>query len=80
MANNNIKDSIIIQKQAVKEHNGLVVLGIERYKQFLKYEMEKEHIDEIVNEGLREKKRGTTESLKDFLKREYPKLYEDYKY
>jgi hypothetical protein len=52
---------------------------LEGYKKFLKYEMEKEHLDEIIKEGLKEKNERKTESLESFLKREYPKLYEDYK-
>jgi hypothetical protein len=33
----------------------------------------------LFKEGLKEKKERKTESLESFLKREYPKLYEDYK-
>ena len=59
---------------------GVVILDLKEYKKFLKYELEREYIDEIVKEGLKEKKEGKTESLESFLKREYPKLYEDYKH
>jgi hypothetical protein len=66
------KNSIKIGKEPV------VILPLKEYKKLLKYELEKEYIDEIVKEGLKEKKEGKTEPLESFLKREYPKLYEDY--
>ena len=73
------KNFIVIPKEAISK-KGVVILDLEEYKKFLKYEMEKEYIDEIVKEGLKEEKEGKTESLESFLKREYPKLYEDYKH
>jgi hypothetical protein len=66
------KNSIKIGKEPV------VILPLKEYKKLLKYELEKEYIDAIVKEGLKEKKEGRTESLESFLKREYPKLYENY--
>jgi hypothetical protein len=77
MANQQTKNSIVIPREMVRK-KGVVILDLEEYKKFLKYELEKEYIDEIVKEGLKEKKEGKTESLDSFLKREYPKLYEDY--
>jgi hypothetical protein len=79
MANRTNKNSIVIPREMVRK-KGVVILDLGEYKKFLKYEMEKEYIDEIVKEGLKEKKKGKTESLENFLKREYPKLYEDYKH
>jgi len=73
-------ETITLPKSLIKRKQGVAILPLEEYKKFLKYEMEKEYIDEIVNEGLKEKKEGKTESLEKFLKREYPKLYEDYKH
>jgi len=72
------KNSIVIPKEMAKG-KGVVILGLEEYKKFLKYEMEKEYIDDIVKEGLKEKKKGKTESFENFLKNEYPRLYESYK-
>jgi hypothetical protein len=66
------KNSIKIGKEPV------VILPLKEYKRLLKYELEKEYIDEIIKEGLKEKKERKTEPLEKFLKREYPKLYEDY--
>jgi hypothetical protein len=66
------KNSIKIGKEPV------VILSLKEYKKLLKYELEKEYIDEIVKEGLKEKKERKTEPLEKFLKREYPKLYENY--
>lgn len=74
------KNSITISKEVIRKKEGVVILDLEKYKEFLKYEMEKEYIDKIVNEGLKEKKGRRTESLEKFLKREYSKLYEDYKH
>lgn len=73
------QNSIIIPRELIRR-KGIAILDLEEYKKFLKYEMEKDHIDKIVNEGLREKKKGKTESLEKFLQREYPKLYEDYQH
>jgi hypothetical protein len=56
----------------------VVILPLKEYKKLLKYELEKEYIDKIVKEGLKDKKERKTESLENFLKREYPKLYENY--
>lgn len=75
--NNN---TVTIPKGIFEKQGGAVVLGLKEYKKFLKYEMEKEHIDAIVEEGLKEYKEGKTESMESFLKREYPKLYENYKH
>jgi len=80
MANRINKNSIIISKEAVQKRGGVVVLGLKEYKRFLEYEMEKDYIDTIVKEGLKEEKAGKTESLEGFLRREYPKLHESYKH
>jgi len=77
MANSVNKNSIVIPREMVRK-KGVAILDLEEYKKLLKYKMEKEHIDKIVKEGLKEKKEGRTESLESFLKREYPKLYENY--
>lgn len=79
MANLVRKNSLVIPREMVRK-KGVVILDLKEYKKFLKYELEREYIDEIVKEGLKEKKEGKTESLESFLKREYPKLYEDYKH
>ncbi len=76
----NISQTITLPKTLIKKKQGIAILPLGEYKKFLKYEMEKEYIDEIVNEGLKEKKEGKTEPLEKFLKREYPNLYEDYKH
>jgi hypothetical protein len=69
----------IVEKNSIKiGKEPVVILPLKEYKKLLKYELEKEYIDEIVKEGLKEKKEGKTESLESFLKREYPKLYENY--
>jgi hypothetical protein len=69
----------IVEKNLIKiGKEPVVILPLKEYKKLLKYELEKEYIDEIVKEGLKEKKEGKTESLESFLKREYPKLYENY--
>jgi len=71
----------IIEKNSIKIGKGaVVILPLKEYKRLLKYELEKEYIDEIVKEGLKEKKERKTEPLEKFLKREYPKLYENYTY
>jgi len=80
MANVVDKNSITIPKTILQKQGGLVILGLKEYKKFLKYEMEKEYIDTIIKEGIKEKKEDKTESIESFLKREYPKLYEDYKH
>lgn len=80
MVNKIDKNSVIIPKETLRKQGGVVVLGLKEYKRLLKYEMEKEYIDIIVKEGLKEEKEGKTESMESFLKKEYPKLYEDYKY
>ena len=72
--------TINISKKTIRTKGGVVVLDLEEYKRFLKYEMEKEYIDKIVNDGLKEIKAKKMESLGNFLKREYPKLYENYKH
>ncbi len=77
MANLVNKNSIVISREMIRK-KGVAILDLEEYKKFLKYEMEKEYIDKIVSEGLKEKKEGETESFERFLKREYPKLYESY--
>jgi hypothetical protein len=74
------ENSIIIPREAIHKKQGVVILDLKEYKEFLKYEMEKEYIDEIVNDGMEEEKQGKTESLEKFLKKEYPKLYENYKH
>ncbi len=74
------ENSIVIPREAIRDKQGVVILDLEEYKKFLKYEIEKEYIDEIVSEGIKEEKQGKTESLEKFLKKEYPKLYENYKH
>lgn len=78
MAKRSSKNLIVIPRGRMSKR-GVVILDLEEYKKYLKYEMEKEYIDELVKEGLREKKERKTEALENFLKREYPKLYENYK-
>jgi hypothetical protein len=69
----------IVEKNLIKiGKEPVVILPLKEYKKLLKYELEKEYIDKIVKEGLKEKKEGKTEPLESFLKREYQKLYEDY--
>jgi hypothetical protein len=69
----------IVEKNSIKiGKEPVVILPLKEYKRLLKYELEKEYIDEIVKEGLKEKKERKTEPLEKFLKREYPKLYENY--
>jgi hypothetical protein len=69
----------VIEKNSIKiGKEPVVILPLKEYKKLLKYELEKEYIDKIVKEGLKEKKERKTESLESFLKREYPKLYENY--
>jgi hypothetical protein len=69
----------IVEKNLIKiGKEPVVILPLKEYKKLLKYELEKEYIDEIVKEGLKEKKERKTEPLESFLKREYPKLYENY--
>jgi hypothetical protein len=69
----------IVEKNSIKiGKEPVVILPLKEYKKLLKYELEKEYIDEIVKEGLKEKKERKTEPLESFLKREYPKLYENY--
>jgi hypothetical protein len=69
----------IVEKNLIKiGKEPVVILPLKEYKKLLKYELEKEYIDEIVKEGLKEKKEGKTEPLESFLKREYPKLYGNY--
>ena len=75
--NNN---TITIPRGVFERQGGAVVLGLTEYKKFLKYEMEKEQIDSLVEEGVKEYREGKTESMESFLKREYPNLYETYKH
>jgi hypothetical protein len=69
-----VKNSIKIGKEPV------VILPLEEYKKFLAWQLEREYIDKIVEEGLEEERKGKTESLENFLKREFPGLYEKYKW
>ncbi len=68
--------TITITKKALEK--GVVILDLEKYKKFWREELEKEYIDKIAQEGLKEDREGKTEFLEDFLKREYPTLYEKY--
>jgi len=80
MRNRIITDNVItVSRRALKKEKGVVVLPLEEYKRFLKYEMEKEYIDILVEEGLKEEEEGKTETMEGFLKREYPELYGTYK-
>lgn len=71
-------NSITIDKNTIKTQGGVVVLGLQEYKQFLLYEMEREQNDALVRNGLQEEKNGTAEHFGDFLKKQHPKLYESY--
>lgn len=75
-----LKDSINISRLTLLREKGIVILPLKDYKEFLKYELEKEYIDKIVEEGLKEEKNGKTETIDKFLKREYSKLYAAYKH
>jgi hypothetical protein len=68
-----VKNLIKIGKEPV------VILPLKEYKKFLAWQLEREYIDKIVEEGLEEERKGKTESLENFLKREFPALYEKYK-
>ncbi|MDD4989718.1 MAG: hypothetical protein PHW31_00175 [Candidatus Pacebacteria bacterium] len=70
---------INISKKMLEIQGGAVVLGLNQYKEFLKYQMEKEYVDKIVREGLDAKNKGKTETMEAFLKKSYPQLYADYK-
>ena len=70
---------INVSKKLLARQGGAVVLGLKQYKEFLKYQMEKEHIDMIIRDGLNAKKKGKTETMESFLKKDYPQLYADYK-
>ncbi len=72
------KNSIVLPKTLLHRQGGVVILDLKEYKRFLKYEIEREYIDTIVKEGLKEERQGKTEPMESFLKREYPKLHEDY--
>ncbi|OIO45446.1 hypothetical protein COX24_03770 [bacterium (Candidatus Gribaldobacteria) CG23_combo_of_CG06-09_8_20_14_all_37_87_8] len=74
MALSNIK----VNKNTIKTQGGVVVLGLQEYKQFLLYEMEREQNDFLVKEALKEEKDGQTKDLGTFLKEQHPKLYENY--
>ena len=74
------QNSITIPRETIQTKGGIVILGLEEYKRFLKSEIEREYIDKIVKEGLREEREKKTESLGAFLKREFPKLYENYRH
>jgi hypothetical protein len=76
MVNRISKNSITISRKAVQKKGGIVVLPLKEYKRFLREELEKEYIDRIVAEGLEDEKKGKTESLESFLKREYLTFYE----
>lgn len=77
MANRINKNLITIPKPLLKKM-GVVVLPLKEYEKLIKQEMEKEYIDKLVEEGLREEREGKTEPFESFLKREYPDLYEKY--
>ena len=77
MANRANKNLITIPKSLLKKE-GVVVLPLKEYKKLMRREVEKEQIDKLVEEGLREEKEGKTEPIENFLKREYPDLYEKY--
>lgn len=72
------ENSITIPKHTLLQ-GGAVILPLKDYRRLLSYEMEREEIDRLVDEGLAEKQAGKTETLAKFLKREYPKLYASYK-
>ncbi|MBU4332051.1 hypothetical protein KKD19_01775 [Patescibacteria group bacterium] len=74
--NNQLTKNITLPKILIRKQQGVVVLPLREYKEFLRYELKKENIDEIVEEGLKEEKAGKTESMESFLKRDHPKLYE----
>ena len=76
--NNQLTKNVILPKTLIRQQQGVVVLPLREYKEFLEYELEKEEIDEIVEEGLKEEKAGKTESMEIFLGRDYPKLYGEY--
>lgn len=77
MANRTNKNLITIPKPLLKRE-GIVVLPLREYKKLIREEIEKEQIDKLVEEGLKEEKEGKTELFENFLKREYPELYEKY--
>jgi hypothetical protein len=68
-----VKNLIKIGKEPV------VILLLKEYKKFLAWQLERKYIDKIVEEGLEEERKEKTESLENFLKREFPSLYEKYK-
>ncbi|MCL5011218.1 MAG: hypothetical protein M1127_03380 [Patescibacteria group bacterium] len=68
---------INVSEKLLKGQGGAVILGLKQYKEFLKYEMEKERIDETIRDGLAAKKKGETETMESFLKKDYPQLYAD---
>lgn len=76
MANNS--NTITLPKTLIRRKQGVAILPLEEYKKFIAWELEREYIDKIVGEGLKEEKKGKTERLESFLKREYPNLYEKY--
>lgn len=77
MANRTNKNLITIPKPLLKRE-GIVVLPLREYKKLIREEIEKEQIDKLVEEGLKEEKEGKTELFENFLKREYSELYEKY--
>lgn len=72
----NSSKTITLPKTLIRRKEGVAILPLEEYKKFIVWELEREYIDKIVKEGREEEKKGKTENLENFLKREYPRLYE----
>lgn len=76
---------ITIPKKLIK-NDDLIVIPRKEYE-YMKSQMiptvylkgkAAQRLDERVREGMREYKAGKTETLKSFLKRDYPRLYKRY--
>ncbi|PIS39655.1 MAG: hypothetical protein COT33_00850 [Candidatus Nealsonbacteria bacterium CG08_land_8_20_14_0_20_38_20] len=79
MANQSVKNSMTILKEAVQKKGGLVILPLKEYKKLCERAIptyylkgkEAEKLDKLVEEGLREHERGETisaPSIKEALK------------
>jgi hypothetical protein len=78
-------EAITIPKKLIK-NDDLIIIPRKEYE-YIKSQMiptlylkgkAAQRLDKRVSDGLREYKTGKTETLKSFLKRDYPRLYKKY--
>lgn len=87
MSKNINKNSITISRKNIQKKGGMVVLSLEEYEElrmtadpvFQLHGKAARDLDKLIKDGMRDYEMGKTRTFKEFLKKEHPKLYEDYK-